>query len=64
MWALRSVKYTGDYEQNYNPFIYNNYSLGNTKNITCTKAQLIAGSDTLYPVHPLEPNNQLNTMYK
>ena len=64
LWALRSVKYTGNLQQNYNPFIYNNYSLGNTKNITCTSAQLIAGSDNLYPIKPLKPNNELNTMYK
>ena len=65
LWALRSVKYTGDYEQNYNPFIYNNYNLGGDNGtISCTSAQLIAGNDNLYPIQPLNPTNQLNTMYK
>ena len=64
MWALRIVKFSGATEQNYNPFTYNNYSLGNTENITCTSAQLIAGNDNFYPIQPLNPNNQLSVLYK
>ena len=64
IWALRSVKFTGDKQQNYNPFIYNNYNLGGDDGkVTCTKAQLIIGTDKYYPTQPLNPTNQLNTMF-
>ena len=65
MWVLRSVKFSGGTEQNYNPFAYNNYSLGGDNGtVTCTSAQLIAGNNNFYPIQPLNPNNQLNVMYK
>ena len=42
MWVVRSQKYGGNTEQNYNPFIFNNYSLnGDARNVSCTSAQLI-----------------------
>ena len=62
LYALRSVKFTGNKQQNYNPFAYDNYNLGGN-NVTCTKAQLIIGNDKYYPVQPLNPTNQLNTMF-
>ena len=65
MWVLRSVKFSGVTEQNYNPFSYNNYNLGGDDgNVTCTSAQLIAGNNNYYPIQPLNPNNQLSVMYK
>ena len=65
LWALRSVKYTGDKEQNYNPFTYNNYTLGGDDGkITCISAQLIVDNNNFYPIQPLNPDYQLNRMYK
>ena len=65
LWVLRSVKFTGDKEQNYNPFTYNNYNLGGDNgNITCTSAQLIVDNNEYYPIQPLNPNYQLTRMYK
>ena len=65
MWALRSVKITGNFEQNYNPFTYFKYNLGGDDGkITCTKAQLIVDNNNYYPIQPLDPNYQLNRMYK
>ena len=65
MWVLRSVKFSGVTEQNYNSFSYNNYNLGGDDgNVTCTSAQLIAGNNNFYPIQPLNPNNQLSVMYK
>ena len=65
IWALRSVKFTGDYEQNYNPFIYNNYNLGGDNgNVTCTSVQLIVDNNDYYPVQPLNLDFQLIRMYK
>ena len=64
LWALRSVKFTGANQQNYNPFIYDNYKLGGDDGtITCTKAQLIVGNDKYYPTQPLNPTNQLTIMF-
>ena len=65
MWALRSVKFTGDYQQNYNSFAYNNYNLGGDNGtVTFTSAQLIAGNNNFYSIQPLNPNNQLSFMFK
>ena len=65
IWVLRSVKFTGDFEQNYNPFNYNNYNLGGDNGtVTCTSAQLIAGNNNLYPIQPLNPDNQLSIMFR
>ena len=62
--ALRSVKFTGNFEQNYNPFIYNNYNLGGDDGkVTCISAQLIAGNSNYYPVQPMNPDFQLSTMF-
>ena len=65
LWALRSIKFTGEKEQNYNPFTYNNYNLGKDDgNITCTSAQLIVDNNEYYPMQPLNPDYQLIRMYK
>ena len=65
LWVLRSVKFTGDKEQNYNPFTYNNYNLGGDDGtVTCTKAQLIVDNNEYYPIQPLNPDYQLTRMYK
>ena len=49
---------------NLNLHTYNNYNLGGDDGIvSCTKAQLIIGNDKYYPVQPLNPTNQLNTMF-
>ena len=65
LWALRSAKFTGEKEQNYNPFAYNNYNLGGDDgNITCTSAQLIVDNNEYYPIQPLNPDYQLIRMYK
>ena len=64
LWVLRSAKFTGNKQQNYNPFIYNNYNLGGDDGkITCTKAQLIVGNDKYYPSQPLNPTNQETIMF-
>ena len=65
MWALRSVKFSGATQQNYNPFSYNNNTLGGDNGtVSCTSAQLIAGNNNFYPIQPLNPNNQLSVLYK
>ena len=65
LWVLRSVKFTGDFEQNYNPFTYNNYTLGGDNGkVTCTSAQLIVDNNEYYPIQPLNPDYQLTRMYK
>ena len=64
MWVLRSDKITGDFEQNYNPFAYNNYNLGGDNGkITCISAQLIVDNNNYYPIQPLNPDYQLTKMY-
>ena len=64
MWVLRRVKFSREDEQKYNPFAYNNYNLGADGTVTCTSAQLIAGNNNYYPIQPLNPDNDVNEMYK
>ena len=64
LWVLRSIKFTGDFEQNYNSFIYNNYNLGGDGSIKCISAQLIVDNNEYYPIQPLNPDYQLTRMYK
>ena len=65
MWVLRSIKFSGAGEENYNPFTFNNYTLKeDAGTISCTSAQLIAGNNNFYPIQPLNLSNQLSVMYK
>ena len=49
MWVLRIQKNSGANMQNYNPFIFNNYTLyGDNGTVSCTSAQLIAGNSIFF----------------
>ena len=59
MWALLVPKVSGNAIQDYNPFAYDNDTLGAQDNIYCTSVQFLAVNSVYYPIQPLNPKEGL-----